>query len=723
MRKTIEFWGPVHLLIDDAQLLPASILNELRAFTEEEWNGRGLVRILVSGPLSFEEDLARPLYSDFSRRIRCHAFLQPLTTKESIEFLSRHLEAAGGRLTEVFSSSAIELIVSACDGLPRCLSLLADESLVVAAELTRRKADDDCVQKALSRLQHLPYAWSASPIRSDENSFVEDDLTEISGKPRTIHSQTLPAATISHGVIEFGAPGVIEFGASPMVSAIDSQQTNLTDKQESERIQWLELPARDESPALSPLEAEDDVPASDVQSVFLDVMSDVTGADGAATNDMFGCTAATWIPMQTHVESGPGAEDPMETPARPTSWITFFCDEVAENEESEPPVDEQSYHSDATRDSNSEFAHGAFRERTPVFDRYTEIALGRDVSGLSRSQASVVTMSLAEGGCMIPGCWSSSEEIEPVATVTRDRIRVTRTSDQEISRLLTGDDSERESGTFFAFRSQAMIIKSGLGTWTAEGCDRPGCTDDCLAVEVGGIVNPESPWHDGQLIFGLAKSSPEEVPPVVVTPEAATTNADSEQVSLSFEAARAAKTQLDQISNEAANDVIENRRDESDSKREKFFTLPVDVSTIEWDLRSELADPDGVFPLAESLASLRDEVTAFQQGRRNILHDDSDGPEVVEDVSSSTESIQARDSLVARAKRQLEGVAGFRPAEIRIINDHKAIVAAIDSRVMASTAEEPTSAAAQTDNSLPNFGQLFTRLRQKRQQTVENDSR
>ena len=66
MKRTAELWGPVLLLIDDVQLVPLPVLNELRACTEEEWNGRDLVRCLVSAPISFEEQLARQEYADFA---------------------------------------------------------------------------------------------------------------------------------------------------------------------------------------------------------------------------------------------------------------------------------------------------------------------------------------------------------------------------------------------------------------------------------------------------------------------------------------------------------------------------------------------------------------------------------------------------------------------------------------------------------------------------------
>lgn len=39
LQKSVDFWGPVFLLLDDIHLLAPTLLNELRALSEEEWQG------------------------------------------------------------------------------------------------------------------------------------------------------------------------------------------------------------------------------------------------------------------------------------------------------------------------------------------------------------------------------------------------------------------------------------------------------------------------------------------------------------------------------------------------------------------------------------------------------------------------------------------------------------------------------------------------------------
>lgn len=178
LRRTAEFWGPVLLLIDDAQFVSSVVLNELRALGEEDWNGRSLIRCLISGPLSMEEELTRPDYADFSRRIRCHAFLEPLTVEESVLMLDQHLAAVGGDVSQLFLPEALQHLTFACDGSPRCLSLLTDECFILAAARGQKCVDVTCVGDALRKLQHLPYAWNI-PATLEDDVFGETDRDDL----------------------------------------------------------------------------------------------------------------------------------------------------------------------------------------------------------------------------------------------------------------------------------------------------------------------------------------------------------------------------------------------------------------------------------------------------------------------------------------------------------------------------------------------------------------
>ncbi len=216
LQKSVDFWGPVFLLLDDAHLMATGVMNELRALSEEEWQGRGLVRILVTAPLSFEMDLNRVEYTGFAQRICCHEILEPLTVVESLELLRLEIEAAGGRADRVLTESAAALVASASEGLPRQLSLLASETLAVAAEQGIRPADEDCARRALRRLQHLPLSWNL-PVSAFGQELPEavDVRTSSVFDFDAVESAERKGGVSGVGVVEIGGPGEFAHPLTP----------------------------------------------------------------------------------------------------------------------------------------------------------------------------------------------------------------------------------------------------------------------------------------------------------------------------------------------------------------------------------------------------------------------------------------------------------------------------------------------------------------------------
>ncbi len=222
LQRSRQLWGPVMLLVDDAHLLSVPVLNEMRAYTDETATDSSQVRCLLAGPLSLEDELARPSHADISGRIRCHVFLQSLTPQESMEYLRHQLQLVGAELNSVFALSAQEELIVAAGGMTRCLNLLADESLMVAVDQQLSVVDRDCVLSALQRLQHLPYEWNIVS-RRDETPTL--DIDDTSSAPTAL--PTHPTAQARYEVV---SPGVIEFGsddlpATPVDETANSMNT------------------------------------------------------------------------------------------------------------------------------------------------------------------------------------------------------------------------------------------------------------------------------------------------------------------------------------------------------------------------------------------------------------------------------------------------------------------------------------------------------------------
>src|SRR5580704_8098590 len=164
LSTTLQSLRPAHrglvLIVDEAHLLAARMLEELRALLSFGEGGEPLVRLVVSGQLSLEETLSRPQCDAFNQRIACQAMLPAFTREESSSYVTRRLAWAGANISDVFAREAVAAICEAADGVPRCLHQLADHCLAIGTSRSEKPISLRIVREALDHLKQLPLNWA-----------------------------------------------------------------------------------------------------------------------------------------------------------------------------------------------------------------------------------------------------------------------------------------------------------------------------------------------------------------------------------------------------------------------------------------------------------------------------------------------------------------------------------------------------------------------------------
>jgi type II secretory pathway predicted ATPase ExeA len=161
------------LIVDEAHLLAARMLEELRALLNLGDGGEPLVRLIVSGQLGLEETLSRPQCDAFNQRIACQVMLPSLTRDESTSYVTRRLAWAGANVSEVFVRDALTAICEASDGVPRCLHQLADHCLTLATNRTEKPINLRTVREALDHLKQLPLTWAEPTVGRGTTNTLE----------------------------------------------------------------------------------------------------------------------------------------------------------------------------------------------------------------------------------------------------------------------------------------------------------------------------------------------------------------------------------------------------------------------------------------------------------------------------------------------------------------------------------------------------------------------
>jgi general secretion pathway protein A len=652
LERSAELWGPAILLIDDGHLVPVNVLNELRAFTDEVTGNGRLVRSLLSGPLSFEDDLARPQYSDFSHRIRCHVFLQPLTLRESVDYLQMKLKEAGGTATQVLTPRAIDLIVAAADGSPHSINLLTDETFVVAAERNQKPADERSVREAFGRLRHLPCAWGSI---SDDDASVLASSSEIQYEP-------------DRRAVEPAKPAFVRVPSEPVVvesvAGRMAGQGLVASGTEAGRA-FFEFGAP--SPADSARPTVEEMPAAVVVDSVVEIPEQVVSVTADTCIEVVSVGEQTVDQTFEQLSAGSGLLTNNTSPG----CIEFTASTT-------PRAEQQS------------------EDCRPVFDRYTWVSLGREVppSESAIAVSRIRALALSEPSVyVLTGSGDESHEIP-----------IVNCSDSAITALLlnTGSPAESESGVF-AVHSPGIAPQSFSSIPQMPISETPAdrtrfavnaaveSLDDRRESIIAG-ENYVERWNDGQLLKSTrhGRSSDRIASEPLTETSAARSVAETthETVSIPFRAAvntggplLSASDAMPQDHQEpvisALGDVDAVRTSADRKLREqiqadelKFYTLSVPVVSS-GTLRSETRLTQEFTSIAETVAGLQADVERFRRDEVSVG--------APEDLRTAIQAVETTDG----------------------------------SRISEKFAEE-ASAAGTSDDGL-RFSRMFTRLRKSRE--------
>lgn len=135
------------LIIDEAQNLDPSVLEQVRLLTNLETHKEKLLRIMLVGQPELQDLLARPDLRQLAQRITARYHLTPLNQAETAEYVQHRLRVAGAE-GEVFEPRALALLYSAGRGVPRLINIICDRALLGAYALGQRVVSADIVRQA-----------------------------------------------------------------------------------------------------------------------------------------------------------------------------------------------------------------------------------------------------------------------------------------------------------------------------------------------------------------------------------------------------------------------------------------------------------------------------------------------------------------------------------------------------------------------------------------------
>lgn len=149
----------VVLLVDEAQNLQPSVLEQLRLISNLETETGKLIQIILVGQPELERILSRSELRQLDQRIVVRGLLTPLPAIETREYIRHRIRiaAAGKDCTLSFTDSACKRVYRLSGGIPRLINVLADRALLVAYAEEQRAIGASIVAKAHRDLSESRY--------------------------------------------------------------------------------------------------------------------------------------------------------------------------------------------------------------------------------------------------------------------------------------------------------------------------------------------------------------------------------------------------------------------------------------------------------------------------------------------------------------------------------------------------------------------------------------
>ena len=170
----------VVLLVDEAQNLDRSAMENLRLLSNLETSKHKLIQVVLSGQPELDVKLSQPQLRQLAQRISLKRYITFLTRKETEEYIQHRLRTADYSGPELFNRQAKKLTWDYSGGVPRKINVLCDNALLTAYALRKKTIEADVIEETIKDL-----AWSPF-LGSGENRATTPVQPVPSGVPWTL---------------------------------------------------------------------------------------------------------------------------------------------------------------------------------------------------------------------------------------------------------------------------------------------------------------------------------------------------------------------------------------------------------------------------------------------------------------------------------------------------------------------------------------------------------
>ncbi len=145
----------VVLVIDEAQNLNASTLEEVRMLSNLETEKEKLIQIILMGQPELRDILALPELEQLRQRIAVYYHLDPLTEEETCNYIAHRLKVAGSNGAVIFDDSALSKIYTYSGGVPRRINAICDRALLTGFIREQKTISSEVIDEVAKEINSI----------------------------------------------------------------------------------------------------------------------------------------------------------------------------------------------------------------------------------------------------------------------------------------------------------------------------------------------------------------------------------------------------------------------------------------------------------------------------------------------------------------------------------------------------------------------------------------
>jgi general secretion pathway protein A len=198
------------LIVDEAQNLPISALEELRMLSNFTEGNKALLQVFLTGQPEFRDKLAlSPELEQLRQRVIATHHLEPMQKDELWPYIQHRMRLCGWQGDPSFTEEAIEMIFDFTNGVPRRLNNLCSRVLLFGALEEKHEIDSVTVGEVIGDLKK-----DATPTTGPKPQLMADMALSAVG-PAAFKSNIPPKVRADLAAAALAGGGMTAGGIDP----------------------------------------------------------------------------------------------------------------------------------------------------------------------------------------------------------------------------------------------------------------------------------------------------------------------------------------------------------------------------------------------------------------------------------------------------------------------------------------------------------------------------